>query len=218
MIDSYLKANGCDFAKLEVSAATRTLSPGTYCNGLRISKGSTVRFNPGIYIIRNGEFKVDGKSTISGSNVAFVFRGEKSQLNFDHDLSVSLSAPEIGLLSGILFYAEPLPNGKMRNFKIQSKDAQRLIGTVYLPAENLIVGGDSDGDGVCDSLETATGVPVPEQCLSDIGTASSWTAIITKKLHVTSGATLVINSDYSNSTVPVPDGIGPRSGRIVLTD
>ncbi len=208
--------NGCDFHKTEIKNAQATLSPGTYCQGLKISGGARVTFSPGLYIIRNGQFSVDGKSSIAGEQVAFVFMGEQATLNFAHDSNVSLSAPEKGIMSGILLYAQPVGK-KIRDFKIQSRDAGRLIGTVYLPNDNLTVGGDKDGDGLCDSDETMTlSQPVPEECLADVGTVSAWTAIVTKKMHVTAGATLVINSNYSASKIPVPDGIGPHSGRIVL--
>ncbi|UCI28019.1 hypothetical protein [Mesorhizobium sp. B2-8-5] len=119
-------------------------------------------------------------------------------------------------MSGIVLYAQPV-GMKICDFKIQSRDAGRIIGTVYLPNDNLTVGGDKDGDGLCDTDETMTlSQPVAEQCLSDVGTVSAWTAIVTYKLHVTAGATLVINSNYSASKIPAPDGIGPNSARIVL--
>ncbi|TPJ37213.1 hypothetical protein [Mesorhizobium sp. B2-8-3] len=88
--------NGCDFHKTEIKNAQATLTPGTYCQGLKISGGAKVTFSPGLYIIRNGQFSVDGKSSISGEQVAFIFMGEQATLNFAHDSSVSLSAPERG--------------------------------------------------------------------------------------------------------------------------
>ncbi|MBZ9799554.1 pilus assembly protein TadG-related protein [Mesorhizobium sp. ES1-4] len=207
----------CDFNKFEVKNAALTLSPGTYCQGLKISGGAHVTFSPGVYVIRNGELSVDGKSAINGSGIAFVFIGEKAVLKFANDSNVSLSAPEQGLMSGILIYARQVGN-KHRDFNIQSRDAGRLIGTVYLPGDNLTVGGDKDGDGLCDSDNNQTlTTPVSEQCISDVGTMSAWTAIIAYKMHVTAGATLIINSNYASSRVPVPDGIGPKSGRIVLS-
>ena len=123
-------------------------------------------------------------------------------------------------MAGILMYAQPVA-GKQREFKIESKDAKKLIGTVYLPYDYLTVGGDKDGDGVCDP-EAGGGAVVPEPtgtgCTSDVGAASSWTAIIVNMLKVTAGATLVLNSDYSASNVPVPDGLGPNSTRTLLVN
>ena len=82
------------------------------------------------------------------------------------------------------------------------------------------VGGDKDGDGVCDPETGGPVVPAPTGtgCISDVGAASSWTAIIVNMLKVTAGATLVLNSNYSASTVPVPDGIGPNSTRTLLVN
>src|SRR5947207_3254168 len=44
----------CDHAsKVSVSGGTATLNPGVYCQGIAISGGASVTFNPGLYILRN---------------------------------------------------------------------------------------------------------------------------------------------------------------------
>jgi hypothetical protein len=83
-----------------------------------------------------------------------------------------------------------------------------------------VIGGDKDGDGVCDPdiEDDGTITPGPESCVSDVGTTSSWTAIVVNTLKVTAGSSLIINSDYDGSTVPVPDGLGPNSSQIRLSE
>jgi hypothetical protein len=34
--------------------------------------------------------------------------------------------------------------------RVERKDAKQLTGTVYLPNDTLIIGGDEDADGICD--------------------------------------------------------------------
>ena len=118
-------------------------------------------------------------------------------------------------MAGILIYGQL--STKQRKFSIVSKDAQKLTGTVYLPADTLTVGGDGDLDGACDPIQQDDGtLLIDPLCLSDVGTKSDWTAIVVKRLKVTAGSNLVMNSNYEGSSVPVPEGVGPSSGRVFL--
>ncbi|HEV7254072.1 MAG TPA: hypothetical protein VGN97_13385 [Mesorhizobium sp.] len=210
LVDQALSGQACGYNKVKLDGVKRTLKPGTYCGGLEIKGGSEATFDPGIYVIKDGPLTAKEASALKGEGVALVFFGEKATLYLKNDTTVSLSAPTTGLMAGILAYAQPVA-GKTRSLRIESRDAQKLVGTVYLPADSLLVGGDQNADGVCDLL------PVGGVCESDVGSASSWTAIVAGKLEVTSGATLVLNSDYENSDVPVPHGLGPTSRTVSLT-
>lgn len=215
MIDSSL-TTGCDHNKLRIAGGSRTLTPGTYCGGLTISDGAQVKLSAGVYVIQDGRLNVDKAAKLSGLGVGLVFTGKTAELALSNDSSVSLSAPESGLMAGILIYGQPA--GKQRKFSIISKDAQKFTGTVYLPTDTLTVGGDDDLDGSCDPILLPDGTlqPPDPTCLSDLGTESDWTAIIARQLKVTGGSTLVMNSNYDGSEVPVPAGIGPTSGRVIL--
>ena len=224
VIDASVDSDTCSFTKLDIKTTTKTLSPGTYCGDLNIHDNATVLLKPGIYVIKNGKFKVDKKSSITGKNVGFVFSGAEAGMEFKHDTTISLTAPETGPLAGILMYAPATDakKGPGRMFKIESEDAQDLIGTVYLPGDQLEIGGDKDANGVCDSDEGYSGQAAGgsssagTDCNSAIGSASAWTAIVVRKLRVTAGARLVLNADYSATTIPVPAGIGPTSANILL--
>ncbi len=217
MIDASLVI-GCDYTKMTVKGGNRTLQPGNYCKGLTITDGAAVQFTPGIYVFVDERLKVDKAAKVSGSGVGLVFIGKKGELTLSNDSSVSLSAPEEGVMAGILIYGQP--SAKQRKFSIVSKDAQELTGTVYLPGDTLTVGGDDDLDGGCDPLlqDDGTFLPSDPSCLSDVGTKSDWTAIIAKQLKVTAGSTLVMNTNYEGSKVPAPNGVGPSSGRILLAN
>lgn len=215
LIDADL-GTGCDFGKVKIDGGLRTLHPGTYCGELAITKGAQVVFDPGIYVIRNSKMKVDKAAKISGTGVGLIFVGKDAELSLSNDSAVSLTAPEQGTMAGILIYGQP--STKQRKFSIISKDAQKLTGTVYLPADTLTVGGDDDLDGSCDPIvqdDGTLGLTDPA-CLSDVGNASDWTAIIAKQIKVTAGSTLIMNTNYDGSSVPVPDGVGPTSARIIL--
>lgn len=226
LIDAALPT-GCDYGKIEVKGGQKTLKPGRYCKEIRITEGAAVQFEPGIYVVGNSKLKVEKGAKISGAGVGLVFTGKDAELNLSHDSSVSLSAPASGVMAGILMYGQP--SAAQRKFSIVSRDAQSLTGTVYLPGDVLTVGGDDDLDGTCDPIGNeddeddddddddggSAAAPDPT-CLSDVGNASDWTAIIARQVRVTAGSTLVMNSNYEGSDVPVPDGIGPSSARVVL--
>ena len=222
-IDSSVPMETCSFTKLEIKGKKKSLTPGVYCGGIRISDGSTASLAPGIYVIKDGKLRVDGKATIEGNGVSLVFVGENAGLEFKHDSAVSLGAPEDGALAGVLIYARKSAGKNTRTFKIESQNARKFVGTVYIPGDTLIVGGDRDADGVCDPETgddgddraggSATSGP---DCRADVGSGSSWTAIIANELQITNGANLVLNANYGATAIPVPDGLGPNSSIIYL--
>jgi hypothetical protein len=50
-----------------------------------------------------------------------------------------------------------------------------------------------------------------------VASKSAYTAIVVNRLELTEGPELVLNSDYSTTDVPVPDGISSGSS-VVLTN
>jgi hypothetical protein len=71
-------------------------------------------------------------------------------------------------------------------FTISSDAAKQLEGAIYIPSATLAVSG--------------TGNQVAAQ--------SAWTVVVAKGLQLQGSPDLVINSNYSNSSVPVPAGVG----------
>jgi len=197
-----------------VSGAT-TLSPGTYCGGLHLTKKADVTLQPGIYIMKDGPLVVDKNATLKGTNTAFYFTGARGGLLFDEKSSVSLTAPKDGLMSGLLFFEDrqappapvsltpesgkkvkPAPGGitALREYRIISNDARTLLGTIYLPVGRLII----------DSNKT-------------VADQSAYTVIIARMINLYDGPNLMLNARYGSSDVPVPTGVGPSSADTVLT-
>lgn len=223
----------CSFTKTEIKGTKKSLFPGTYCGGLKITGGATASLAPGIYVIKDGKLRVEKKSTIEGTEVSFVFIGEKAGLELKNDATVSLTAPDDGPLAGILIHAPDGGGSKSRVFKIESRNARRFTGTIHTPSDRLVVGGDKDADGVCDAdgedneddddddddeddEDDEDDGSEGTECESEVGSSSAWTAIIARELLVTNGVNLVINADYDATTIPVPEGLGPTSSRVFL--
>jgi Flp pilus assembly protein TadG len=184
----------CDFTKLEVKGGVRTLTPGVYCEGLRITSAAQVSLSPGNYIITGRPLTVDGNSSLKGDYVGFYFRGDAALVDFKKDSTIDLSAPKTGPLAGILFFEDrsaPL----LRAFKISSDNARRLLGTIYLSRGALMVDAS--------------------KAVSDL---SAYTVIVARQLHLKDGPNLYLNAMYTSSDVPVPDGVGPNGSAVSLSE
>ncbi len=171
-----------------------TLEPGVYCGGLTVI-GGEVKFKPGNYVILNGPLLVQSGGSIQGEKVGFYLSGALSTIKFGYKSSIDLSAPEMGELAGLLFFEErkQLPLPKMH--RITSKNASRLVGTIYMPRSTLVIDGND---------------PVASE--------SEYTIIVANKFKLFNGPNLVINTDYDLSTVPVPSGVGMMDVSIRLKE
>jgi Flp pilus assembly protein TadG len=183
---------GCVANNLAVKDEVRTLNPGTYCGGIAITGSSKVHFSPGTYVIKDGPFTIAGKSVVDANDVGFYLSGNAALIDFRGQTDISLSGAEDGLMAGLLFF-EDRASKLGRLHKIRSTNAHRLTGTIYLPRGKLLV----DPNAL-------------------VASDSAYTAIVSYRLELTQGPTLVLNSDYGATSVPVPDGIR-STGQVVLT-
>ncbi len=198
-----------------------TLDPGTYCGGLHITKKAVVTLRPGTYVMKDGPLVVDKKATMSGTDVAFHFTGDKGGLVFDQKTTISLSAPTTGMMAGLLMTEEravtapvdptgsvsldlgttiaatPLPLGStkpMRIYRIISDNARTMLGTIYLPSGRVVIDAKR---------------PVADQ--------SAYTVVVAQQVNLYEGPNLYLNANYEGTSVPVPKGVGPIGGRVVLS-
>jgi Putative Flp pilus-assembly TadE/G-like len=173
----------CSATKTLIKSGTVTLNPGVYCDGLKITGTADVKFNPGTYVIRDGPFEVSSKATATGVHVGFYLEGEATVLKFGGSSTISFTGETAGPLAGLLFF-EDRSVSQGRQHELQSIGIKELTGTIYLSRgilhvdPNANVAGDSD-----------------------------YTAIITHRLELNEGPTLIMNSNYGASDVPVPAGI-----------
>lgn len=184
---------GCTTKEKLVIERSRQLMPGTYCGGLEIKGNAEVTLQPGIFAIKNGELTVSDEAKLLGSKVGLFFTGAGAKMMFDRDTTISISAPEDGEMTGLLIYASRSVGDE--TFKILSNNARVLLGTVYLPSGTLYV-------------ET-------EQPVAD---KSAYTAIVADTIHLMKEPTLVLNTNYNESEVPVPDGIEGAGQPVTLVN
>lgn len=187
-------AGPCNHTNLKVRGqGPRTLNPGTYCGGIDIEGAVQVTLNPGAYFIKDGTLEVEDTASLTGEYVTFVFSGTGARFSFGRDSSIDLKASSTGPFAGFLFVSDHV--GASENYKIFSNDARNLLGTVYLPNDNLIV---------------ETEAPIADE--------SAFTVLVVRTFLGRERPRMVLNSDYDATDVPVPNGVGPRSASPFLTE
>jgi Flp pilus assembly protein TadG len=185
--------SGCDFNNFKIATGVETLSPGVYCGGLEISGTAKIEFAPGIYVMKNGRLTITDKATAEGEDVGFYLTGKDAVIDFTGDTTIRLSGPESGEMAGLLFFEDRDVNLANKHL-IRSTRADKLVGTIYLPRGLLFIDPDAK-----------------------VAEKSAYTAIIAYELAIDESPELILNSNYGDTDVPVPDGI-KTSGTVVLSE
>jgi Flp pilus assembly protein TadG len=203
-------AGACNYLAKVVLGGNTTLHPGVYCGGLIISLGASVKMAPGIYVIKDGPFLVNGNAKLSGDNVGIYMKGLNSNLKFDAQTTIDLTAPKSGPMAGLLILDDPsgapallnpVISGKYtkllssaREHLILSNNARTLLGTIYMPKGRLIIDANQ---------------PVADK--------SAYTVLVVQQLDLYSGPNLILNSNYGGSEIPVPAGVGIYGAKVAIS-
>lgn len=135
--------SACSHTNLVFNGGTANLMPGVYCGGVNFNSGTNVTLAPGLYVIRGGDWNVNG-GTWTGSDVTFYFE-DTSRIQFNSAITSSMSAPSTGSYAGILIYEK---EGLSRSpFVIDDSKGSDLTGLIYLPSRDTIFNSDSKANG-----------------------------------------------------------------------
>jgi Flp pilus assembly protein TadG len=173
----------CRATGLKIVSQGVKLEPGVYCGGIEISGSSVVELAAGVYVMKDGPLIVRDTASLSGEDVGFFLTGTEAWFRFATSTTISLAAPRSGLMAGLLFH-ESSAQSTAYTHRILSDDARLLLGTIYLPRGNLVIDANR---------------PVADQ--------SAYTAIVARTVRLYAGPNLVLNTNYDQSPVPVPEGI-----------
>jgi Flp pilus assembly protein TadG len=184
---------GCDYTNYKISTGTASLLPGTYCGGISISGNAKVDIAEGEYVVKNGPFVIAQSAQVHSKNTVFYLTGMSSLINFTGDATIDMNGRETGAMAGLLFFEDP-KSSTFRMHRINATNAHNLTGTFYIPRGILLIDPNAN-----------------------IGENSAYTAIVANRLWVQQGPNLVLNSDYSATSVPVPAGIHTSSS-VVLSN
>lgn len=165
------------------SAGVITLFPGTHNTEYSMTGTSTLRLKSGDYHFCKG-IKLSGQARLEGQDIVLVFHD--TALQAQDTSTVDLEGRRSGHWAGFVLATG---RGNTENIYFLSPNVDKLLGTIYLPSSNLYV--------------SSTG---------NVAESSQWSVIVAQNLLVANKSQLVINSNYANSPVPVPTGVGDKAG------
>lgn len=138
------------------SLGTGTYTPRTFCNGVTINSGAVVTFEPGVYVVDRGLFRVNGGATLKGEGVTIVLTSstgsDYAQLHINGDSTVSLSAPTSGPYAGLVFYQDRRAAAGGDNI-FNGGATQSIRGAIYFPNQTVtFTGGSSTSADGCTQI------------------------------------------------------------------
>ena len=164
-----------------------TVAPGVHCLPILAVGNAHIHLLPGDHYFMGGLIMTEN-SSIDGDDVAMIF-GPLQIFNFADKAKVRLTARKTGPFAGFLIATT---RSNTNTFKISSNNVSELLGTIYIPNATLEV--------------TSSG---------SVAQDSDWSVIVAKQLNLKNGPSLVINTNYAGSGVPVPQGVGPMSATVL---
>lgn len=164
-----------------VKDSVLALPPGVHCEHFDIDTGATLQLLPGDHYFMD-DLNAHNNAIIQGDDVALVFGANKKVNFFDHS-AVHLSARKTGPFAGFLIITT---RTNTQEFDIASDNVSELLGTIYIPSARLVI--DTTGK---------------------VAEDSAWSIIVADTLQLRHNPSLVINTNYVGSGVPVPTGVGP---------
>jgi hypothetical protein len=183
----------CTFTGKSINHVSQTWTPGIYCGGMYLNNGAKVTLSPGVYVLRGGTLNIEGGASLKGEGVTIVLT-QGARLNVLANSELDLSAPATGPTAGLLLFGDrDAPSNSAHQFR--SNKARNMLGTIYLPAAELRIGG---------------GAPIADK--------SPWTAVVAGSLQVDGAAEIVLNTNFDATDVPLPSGLDGRARNLRLLD
>lgn len=131
-----------------------TLSPGSYCGGLKVQDNAY--FSPGLYIIHNGDFDANAGSIMWGDGISFFLTGDSDAdvggMKDNGQVEIDFSATISGTYGGILFFQDisgDCAGGSTQDVTFNGGADMGLDGVVYIPACQVTINGGADAAPSC---------------------------------------------------------------------
>jgi hypothetical protein len=122
-----------------------------FCGGLSLS--GDYHFEPGVYVIDGGDFRLNSSTTVTGDDVTFFFT-DGAEARFNGTATIDVAAPTTGTYQGIAFMGDRSDTSAEHRF---NGTANSLItGAIYTPASRLVLNGDFSGVDGCMQLVGST--------------------------------------------------------------
>lgn len=172
-------------AKIDKKSGIISIPPGVHCGGIKVSGSTQLILEPGEHWFKAGALEVSENATLRGNDVVLFF-DKASKFQFQDKALVALEGRRTGAYAGMVMAAT---RDNTQDFVISSDNVDSLLGVIYVPNAVLIVEGTED-----------------------VARDSAWTVIVAESVQLKGSPSLIINANYTGSAVPVPQGVGPRTG------
>lgn len=172
----------------EKTGTTVYLQPGVHCEHYVIERDATLILLPGEHYFMDN-LDADDNAVVQGDDVVLIF-GSNKVVNFVNKAAVRLTARKSGPFAGFLIATT---RANHQHFTIASNNVSELLGTIYIPNAEL-------------DIETT----------GNVAQDSAWSIIVADHIVLRQNPSLVINSNYAGSGIPVPNGVGPGQGKVHL--
>lgn len=136
-------ATSCQYSNLNFNGGTVNLSPGVYCGWHNFNNAPTVNFAPGLYIIKNGGWNVNGGNWY-GEGVSFYY-ADQSKIQFNSAVHAELKAPATGTYAGYVMFENP--NNSRSQFVLDDSRGFKTEGLIYLPTRDVTFNSASNLEG-----------------------------------------------------------------------
>lgn len=130
----------CDHNNKNFNTAEEFLEPGVYCGYSNFNRSNgIVNFEPGLYVIRNGGWNVNGGDW-RGDGVTFYF-ADQSKIQFNSGVKASMSAPKDGDYANVFMTEAPGLNRS--DIVLNDSRGFDVEGIVYLPNRDMMFNSGS---------------------------------------------------------------------------
>jgi Flp pilus assembly protein TadG len=127
-----------------------TLTPGVYCGGIDVVANNTAIFEPGLYVIKGGEFRIAGSAAASNNEnasggVTFYLTGSGSNYAFvtiEGGADVTLTPMTVPPMANVLFFQDRSAPSTGVN-RIAGGASMDLTGMIYFPKQHVEFTGGS---------------------------------------------------------------------------
>lgn len=177
--------------RIRVNSGTHYIPAGRHCGGIDARGTARIVLEPGDHMFLQGHLVIDENARLEGRDVVAFF-DSASKFEFKAGALVNLDGRKSGPYAGLVMGAM---RDNQQDFVVSADHVESLLGVIYVPSARLIVEGSAD-----------------------VARDSAWTVIVAKEVQLKGSPSLFINANYDASDVPVPDGVGPRTGGSRLLD
>jgi Flp pilus assembly protein TadG len=126
----------CTYTNFTANGAV-TLNPGVYCGNTNLNaNGAVVRMNPGLYVIRNADFNVNGGQVNATGGVTIYHEGDH-RFALNGGSSLNIEAPTSGTYAGLAIYEKYGLSNNDKYYPIDANGGIRIQGIIYLPTRHL---------------------------------------------------------------------------------